>query len=85
MILKILSLIFLILLIRAAFSMFRLLGFIKNTADQMKDQLKSQYGYRRTDSNGDSETVYDRRDPQQAQQKIIPAEEGEYVDFEEAN
>ena len=84
MILKILSLIFLFLVIRAAFSLFRLLGAIKSTADQMKSQLNGQYG-RRTDSFDDRETVYDRRSPQQAGQKIIPSDEGEYVDFEETN
>ena len=84
MILKILSLLFLILVVRAAFSLYRLLGAIKKTADQMKDHLNGRYG-QPGENYDDRETVYDQRAPQQAQQKIIPRDEGEYVDFEEAN
>lgn len=79
---KILSLLFLILVVRAAFSLYRLLGTIKKTADQMKDQLNGQYS-QCGEGFDDRETVFDRRDPQQARQKIIPRDEGEYVDFEE--
>lgn len=36
---------------------------------------------RQTEVNGN--VIYDNRTPQQAQQQIIPDDEGEYVDYEE--
>lgn len=79
MILKFFSLILLILLVRIAFSVWRLLSQITKTANRMKEELDSNSRYTARNRNS-SQQVYGRRDEQQ---KIIPEDEGEYVDYED--
>lgn len=83
MILKLLSLLFFYLLVRAAFSLFRLLGVIRNTADRMKDQLGGTYGGQQDAGDGVDSQVYGGRQSQSSKTKIIPSDEGEYVEYEE--
>ena len=84
MIFKILSLILLILLVRAAFSVFGLVNQIRRPADQMKDQINNSYGPTQQNRQPNGST-YGKQAPHRQQQKIIPDEEGEYVDYEDVS
>lgn len=85
MIFKILSLILLILLVRAAFSVFGLVNQIRKTADQLKHQVNNGFGPSPQSRQPDGSTVYDQQTSARQQQKIIPTEEGEYVDYEDVS
>lgn len=50
---------------------------------QFSNNSNAGQGDRRTTVGDAGETIIDRRDPQKAGRKIIPHDEGEYVDFKE--
>ena len=54
--------------------------FIYRKIHQDANQFKQQTGEH---TRSDKQTVEDRRNPSEANKKIIPKDEGEYVDFEE--
>ena len=64
---------FIIFLIGAFFLVFVARNFTKRFKQQKENRQQSVNG----------NVVIDRRDPQQANKKIIPKDEGEYIDFEE--
>jgi membrane protein implicated in regulation of membrane protease activity len=64
---------FIIFLIGAFFLAFVTRNFTKRFKQQKENRQQSVNG----------NVVIDRRDPQQANKKIIPKDEGEYIDFEE--
>lgn len=64
---------FIIFLIGAFFLAFVARNFTKRFKQQKENRQQSVNG----------NVVIDRRDPQQANKKIIPKDEGEYIDFEE--
>jgi len=51
---------------------------VKNAAKNMKQQMGDAAKQRNK-----KQTVEDRRDPDHANRKIIPKDEGEYVDYKE--
>ena len=55
--------------------------FLSFVARNFTKRFKQQKENRQQSVNGN--VVIDRRDPQQANKKIIPKDEGEYIDFEE--
>lgn len=64
----------LVLLLVIAFSFY-------NTLRKASRRFQREQTKRQTEVNGN--VIYDNRTPQQAQQQIIPDDEGEYVDYEE--
>ena len=55
--------------------------FFAAKAKQLINRVKEQANAHQQRSEGN--VVYDQRNPQRANRKIIPKDEGEYVDFEE--
>jgi CHASE3 domain sensor protein len=64
----------LVLLLLIAFSFY-------NTLRKASRRFQREQTKRQTEVNGN--VIYDNRTPQQAQQQIIPDDEGEYVEYEE--
>jgi CHASE3 domain sensor protein len=64
----------LVLLLVIAFSFY-------NTLRKASRRFQREQTKRQTEVNGN--VIYDNRTPQQAQQQIIPDDEGEYVEYEE--
>lgn len=64
----------LVLLLVIAFSFY-------NTLRKASRRFQREQSKRQTEVNGN--VIYDNRTPQQAQQQIIPDDEGEYVEYEE--
>lgn len=59
-------------------------GFIAYFVYRQFHQAARQFRERNGEqSRSSKQTVVDRRDPGEAHKKIIPEDEGEYVDFEE--
>lgn len=57
---------------------------VKQLADRFKQQGFQRPRDQKNASSGNGEpTVVDRRNPEEAEQKIIPADEGEYIDYTE--
>ena len=56
---------------------------IRQATKTFREQMEQQQGRRQDSAYGSQEGVVDPREPQRAHQKIIPKDEGEYVDFEE--
>lgn len=57
---------------------------VKQLADRFKQQASQRPRYQNDASSDNGEpTVVDRRKPEEASQKIIPADEGEYIDYTE--
>lgn len=52
-----------------------------NTLRKASRRFQREQPKRQTEVNGN--VIYDNRTPQQAQQQIIPDDEGEYVEYEE--
>ena len=86
---KLLLFIFLFIVISVALTLGKVAWHIWKLHRQMKEQYsqagatnqrKRQGTYTQ---NADGEIITDTRDPQKANRKIIPDDEGEYVDFEE--
>lgn len=64
----------LVLLLVIAFSFY-------NTLRKASRRFQREQTKRQTEVNGN--VIYDNRSPEQAQQQIIPDDEGEYVEYEE--
>ena len=64
----------LVLLLVIAFSFY-------NTLRKASRRFQREQTKRQTEVNGN--VIYDNRTPEQAQQQIIPDDEGEYVEYEE--
>lgn len=57
---------------------------VKGVADRFKQQSNWRPRYQQDASSGSGEpTIVDRRNPEEACQKIIPKDEGEYIDYTE--
>lgn len=89
-IIKFLLFIFLFIVVSVAITMGKVAWHIW----KMHRQIKKQYSQAGASGryqpqgttytqNADGEIITDTRDPQKANRKIIPDDEGEYVDFEE--
>ncbi|MCI1282690.1 MAG: DUF4834 family protein [Prevotella sp.] len=70
----------LIALIFIAYSFYKR---IHDTAKEFHKQMNGQQRQPQNRTYGEQEGVVDPRDPDKANQKIIPKDEGEYVDYEE--
>ncbi|MCI6618942.1 MAG: DUF4834 family protein [Prevotella sp.] len=76
MILRFLLISFLLVVVVGVF----FLSFVVKRFKQVTQQFRQTTAER---PKGDRQTVEDRRTPNEANKKIIPKDEGEYVDFEE--
>ncbi|PTL33295.1 DUF4834 domain-containing protein [Prevotella sp. oral taxon 376] len=56
---------------------------VRQTTKTFREQMGQQQKRQQGQTYGDREGVVDQREPRKANQKIIPKNEGEYVDFEE--
>jgi len=66
---------------------YRIANGINNVRQQFRNmgqQQRARRNYERTGNYGDREVIIDRRTPDEAHRKIIPDDEGEYVEFEES-
>ena len=76
-IIRLLFFILLIILFVVGFGLLFLAFHVRNFTKRFKPQKQTRQ------QSVDGNIVIDHRDPQQANKKIIPKDEGEYVDFEE--
>ncbi|SFG38632.1 DUF4834 family protein [Prevotella sp. KH2C16] len=81
--LRILFLFFLACFIAALYIGYSFYKRIHQTTKTFRDQMEQQQRRQQGHTYGNQEGVVDQREPQKANQKIIPKDEGEYVDFEE--
>lgn len=81
--LQILFLFFLACFIAALYIGYSFYKRIHQTTKTFREQMGQRQGRQQDHTYGDQEGVVDRREPRKASQKIIPKDEGEYVDFEE--
>lgn len=80
--LKFLLIIFLAGLFIVLFFLFGVISLVSKARRQFKGQAGQTRSNTRQNNNG--QPVTDTRDPEQARRKIIPDDEGEYVEYEEA-
>lgn len=76
-IIRLLFFILLIILFVVGIGLLFLAFHVRNFTKRFKQQKQTR------PQSVDGNIVIDHRDPQQANKKIIPKDEGEYVDFEE--
>jgi uncharacterized protein HemY len=76
-IIRLLFFILLIILFVVGIGLLFLVFHVRNFTKRFKQQKQTRQ------QSVDGNIVIDHRDPQQANKKIIPKDEGEYVDFEE--
>ena len=85
---KVLLLFFLIVLLYVVFNVGALVLKVRRSLRQFQDNMRqqgsaaAQQGHRTT-TTADGITIIDHRDPSEASKKIIPHDEGEYVEFKE--
>ena len=79
--LKFLLIIFLAGLFIVLFFLFGVISLVSKARRQFKGQAGQTRSNTRQNDNG--QPVTDTRDPEQASRKIIPDDEGEYVEYEE--
>ena len=81
-ILKILFLLFIAFLVMVVATGVRIFGSVRKFRNQFRDAQQGFNGTTGRRSPGD-DTIIDRRSAEEANRKIIPKDEGEYVEFEE--
>jgi len=81
--LKFILLIFLAGFIALIFVIYSFYKRIHATAKEFKKQMDGQQQQSKNRTYGEQEGVVDQHTPDKANQKIIPKEEGDYVDYEE--
>lgn len=77
--LKFLLILFLLLLLFGGLSIYGLAAAVRRMFRQARKAAQDYVGPKK------DESVTDRRTPEQTRKKIIPKDEGEYVEFEEEN
>ncbi|MBQ7422313.1 MAG: DUF4834 family protein [Prevotella sp.] len=75
--LKFILLIFIAIFIVLIYTAYNFFNQVRNATKRFREQQPSQ----QTKVNGNA--IIDHRSPEETQKKIIPDDEGEYIDFEE--
>lgn len=82
--LQFLLIIILTMLLMAGVFAYRVFRQVRNATKHFRRPFEGQEGrYRRQETFADGSSITDTRPPEQAKQKIIPKDEGEYVDYRE--
>lgn len=81
--LKFLLIIFIIGFVAAIYIAVKFFKSVSNATKQFRDTAGRRQRHMQSGTYGNQEGVVDHRNPTQAGHKIIPGDEGEYVDFEE--
>lgn len=80
MLFKFILIIFIAGVLFGGISIMRIVRLVRKVADQFRDEAEKQY--RRP--AGDDNNVVDHRSPEDVNKKIIPKDEGDYVDYEDS-
>ncbi|MBQ8046937.1 MAG: DUF4834 family protein [Prevotella sp.] len=73
----------LFMLVKGLFSLVGTVNQMRKTAENMRSQFENEY-QQRSQTYANSEGVVDPNGRERSQKKIIPSDEGEYVDYEVA-
>jgi cytoskeletal protein RodZ len=84
-ILKFLLILFLAVVVSIGYFVWRVFSSFNNARRQFQEnERQQQSSYRRRNGNNENDLIIDQRTPEEANRKIIPDDEGEYVDYEDA-
>ncbi|MBQ6204152.1 MAG: DUF4834 family protein [Prevotella sp.] len=84
-ILKFILILFIAFIILVGAGVWRLFSSINNARKQFQDLGRQKgTGYQTRNANDKEEVIVDQRPPEEVNRKIIPRDEGEYVDYEDA-
>ena len=84
-ILKFLLVLFIAFIVLVGALVWRLFSSVNNARKQFQEMgRRSRAGYQTPNANGEQEVIVDQRPPEEVNRKIIPDNEGEYVDYEDA-
>lgn len=84
-ILKFLLILFLAVVVSIGYFVWRVFSSFNNARRQFQaNERQQQSSYRRRNGNNENDLIIDQRTPEEANRKIIPDDEGEYVDYEDA-
>ena len=84
-ILKFILILFIAFIVMVVAGVWRIFSSINNARKQFQDMgQRRSSGYQSRNTNREDEVVVDQRSPEEANRKIIPDNEGEYVDYEDA-
>ena len=84
-ILKILFILFIAFIVIVVAGIWRLFSSVNNARKQFQDMgQRRSSDYQGRNANNEDEVIVDQRTPEEANRKIIPDNEGEYVDYEDA-
>ena len=84
-ILKFLLVLFIAFIVLVGALVWRLFSSVNNARKQFQEMgRRNRAGYQTQNANGEQEVIVDQRTPEEVNRKIIPDNEGEYVDYEDA-
>ena len=84
-ILKFLLVLFIAFIVLVGALVWRLFSSVNNARKQFQEMgRRNRAGYQTQNANGEQEVIVDQRPPEEVNRKIIPDNEGEYVDYEDA-
>lgn len=84
-ILKFILVLFVAFIIMVGAGIWRLFSSINKARKQFQDLGRQKgTGYQTRNANDKEEVIVDQRPPEEVNRKIIPENEGEYVDYEDA-
>lgn len=83
-ILKFLLILFVAVVVSIGYFVWRVFSSFNNARRQFQESERQQQpSYRRRNGNNENDVIIDQRTPEEANRKIIPDDEGEYVDYED--
>ena len=84
-ILKFLLILFIAFIVMVVAGIWRLFSSVNRAHKQFQEMGQRRTSeYRSRNANNEDEVIVDQRSPEEANRKIIPDNEGEYVDYEDA-